>query len=60
MKTINIIKYNSWRMFNDQALKSAGNKNVNSISYKIRKTHIIMKFKFICRFMSAIDLKPHS
>lgn len=43
-----------------QKLKRAGNSNVNSISYRIRKTHNIEKFKFICIFNSDKVLKPHS
>jgi hypothetical protein len=41
-------------------LKSAGNRSVNSISYSIKKTHNIVKFIFICMFISDNDLKPHS
>jgi len=41
-------------------LKSRGNKNINSTSYKIKKTQTIEKFKLICIFISEIALNPHS
>jgi hypothetical protein len=43
-----------------QKLKSTGNSKVNSISYKIKKIHNIVKFIFICMFISDNDLNPHS
>jgi hypothetical protein len=43
-----------------EKLKSRGNRRVNSISYKIKNTHNIEKFKFICMFNSDNVLKPHS
>lgn len=43
-----------------EKLKRNGNSKVNSISYKIKKTHKSIKFKFICIFISEITLKPHS
>jgi hypothetical protein len=57
---INIL--NIMYCINDANVKfiKIGNKNVNSISYKIKNTHKIEKFKFICMFMSVVDLNPHS
>ena len=43
-----------------EKLKNIGINKVNSISYNIKKIQIIEKLKFICRFMSEVDLKPHS
>ena len=43
-----------------EKLNKIGNKNVNSISYKIKNTHNIEKFKLICIFNSDNVLKPHS
>ena len=57
MKKI-IIKNSSKNML--EKLNNNGNKNVNSISYKIKNTHIIEKFKLICMFNSDKVLKPHS
>jgi hypothetical protein len=41
-------------------LNNIGYKNVNSISYNIKKTHNNVKFMFICILMSDNALKPHS
>ena len=41
-------------------LKNAGINRVNSISYKIKKTHIIEKLKLIWILTSLVDLNPHS
>lgn len=43
-----------------EKLNSSGNKKVNSISYKIKNTHNIEKFKLIWIFNSDKVLKPHS
>jgi hypothetical protein len=43
-----------------QMLKSIGNSNVNSMSYRIKKIHNIAKLMLICMFTSDNDLKPHS
>lgn len=43
-----------------EKLKSNGNSNVNSISYSIKNTQSIEKFKFIWIFNSDKVLKPHS
>jgi hypothetical protein len=43
-----------------EKLKSSGNKKVNSMSYNIKNTHNIEKFKFICMFNSESVLNPHS
>lgn len=49
-----LIKKIEWK------LKKAGINNVNSISYKIKKTQIIEKLKFIWILTSDVLLKPHS
>lgn len=41
-------------------LKNIGINKVNSTSYNIKNIHIIEKLKFICKFISEVDLKPHS
>lgn len=57
---INMIIKKYWKIKIEYKLKNAGINNVNSISYSIRKTHIIEKLKFIWIFTSLVDLKPHS
>lgn len=52
-----IIYSNNWIY---KKLKKIGIKKVNSISYKIKNTHKIEKFKLIWTFMSLVDLNPHS
>ena len=41
-------------------LNNKGINNVNSISYNIKKTHNIGKFKLIWIFNSVLALNPHS
>jgi len=41
-------------------LKRRGKRNVNSMSYKIKKTHNIEKFKLIWMFNSDNVRNPHS
>lgn len=60
MKNINVRNSKNWYKSDNQKLNKIGNKNVNSISYSIRKTHIIIKLILICILISDIDLKPHS
>ncbi len=57
---MNIFKRIYWK--NDINVKfiKIGNKNVNSISYNIKNTHKMEKFKLICMFTSVVDLNPHS
>lgn len=47
-------------IFTLKTLNNIGNRSVNSISYKIKNTHNIIKFIFIWIFKSDSDLKPHS
>ena len=47
-------------MNKNEKLKKIGINKVNSISYNIKKIQIIEKLKFICKFISDVDLKPHS
>lgn len=54
----NTIKISKKKTF--EKLNKTGNKNVNSISYKIKKTHNMEKFRFIWIFNSDKVLKPHS
>lgn len=54
----NTIKTSKKKTF--EKLNNTGNKKVNSISYKIKKTHNIEKFKLIWIFNSDNVLKPHS
>jgi hypothetical protein len=57
---INVLKYKYCTIPMFQILNSTGNNNVNSISYKIKNIHNIVKFMLICMFMSESALKPHS
>ena len=50
----------NWKIEVLPKLNRIGNKKVNSISYRTKKIHIIIKFKFIWKFKSEVDLKPHS
>ena len=49
-----------WKNETNVKLIKIGSKKVNSISYNIKKTHNIEKFKFIWILTSVVDLKPHS
>lgn len=60
IKNIKNIKKKYCTTVIEPMLNKKGNKNVNSMSYKIKKIHIIIKFKLIWKFKSEIDLKPHS
>ena len=60
IKVINVTKYVYCINPILLTLNSAGNSNVNSISYNIKKIHNIVKFMFICILISDNDLKPHS
>jgi hypothetical protein len=49
-----------WKNETNVKLIKIGNKSVNSISYNIKNTHKIEKFKLIWMLTSVVDLKPHS
>lgn len=60
INTINTITKKKLTKKIEWKLKKTGINKVNSMSYKIKNTHIIEKLKFICIFTSEVLLKPHS